>query len=88
MFVKLSPKQRDPKLREEFGPLWINTEKICKMEQRIGWREVGSESGKERHVWYVVYFDGDVEQRLDERQFNELLSVLPTPQEGVKWGML
>lgn len=82
MLVKLSPKQRNPKLREEFGPLWVNTDKICKIEQRIDWRDVGKESGYERHVWYRVTFDGDTEQQIDQAQFDELMRAIDA-LEGV-----
>lgn len=79
MLVKLSPKQRDSRLREEFGAIWINPEKICKIEQLIDWREVGKESGLDRHVWYRITFDGDCEQRLEQVQFDELMAELSTP---------
>lgn len=82
MLVKLSPKQRDSRLREEFGAIWVNPEKICKIEQLIDWREVGKESGRERHVSYRVTFDGESEQRLDQAQFDELMDALSVRTGG------
>lgn len=83
MLIKLSPKQRNPKSREEYGSLWISSENIVKMEQRIGWNDTGNPNGYERKVWYLVTFSGDMEQILDETQFEELMCILPAPMDGV-----
>lgn len=83
MLVKISPKYREPNEIEEYGAVWINTDAIALIVERIHWREVGRESGRERTVWYDVVL-GDYTEQLSKEQFEELLIAMPTPTDGAQ----